>query len=106
MREINLKPYKFSTPDGWKDYDVKQTLVVVLFAGGVPVREAIERDKIARGIESAGDSILLEEEEWNRCVKAIDSLKDITRYDIECMKRVLDAPKVEVEKKSGEPRQV
>lgn len=104
MREVFTHSYKISTPDGIKDYDVRTSLVTILFIPGqnVNIREAIERDKIAQKIENSTSPILLEDAEWERLKKAVEFLKDVTRHDIECMKRVLDAKLVEVEKKGGE----
>lgn len=106
MREINLTPYSIrilKAVDGQPqevddNYDVKKSLCVVLFHGGqnVSAREAITRDAICKKIEVAGNSILLEEAEYDKVLKSIESLPNVGRNDIEFITRVMGAKEVPV----------
>ena len=110
MREVSLKNYKFviAKLDGTKEdkeYNVRDALATILFVPGqgISPRESLSRNELARRIESCqADSILLEESEWDKLNSAAGTLKDVNRNDLECLQRIFDAPKVEVEK-SGRP---
>lgn len=86
-------------------YDVKNSLIEVLLSKnlGLSAREALDRDVIARRIRDCPDGIiLLEEEEYTKLVTAIDTIMGWGRVDIEFLKRITEAPEVEVEEKKPE----
>jgi hypothetical protein len=95
LRKISLIPYKIE--DG-QEYEVVPSLVSALFipALNLNARRLIENDRIARKIEQATDSVLLEESEY-LCVKeAFDTFTGYKRQDAELVERVTNAPIIEV----------
>ena len=108
MRRIDLAPYPVSAtfPDPDKPgsvktvsqpFDVTGSVVTVLFGRGADGRELLKRDGIAKKIEAAkGKAVLLEEEEYQTLLAAFRDWKTFTRYEVELIRRVEDAPKVEV----------
>lgn len=107
MRRINLENYKVSArnPDG-KDievpYDVKNSMIEILFSRDLQLsaREALNRDDLARKIRDCSDgSLLLEEGDYAKLEKAVETIKGFGRADVEFCRRVLDAKRIEVEEK-------
>lgn len=99
MRKIDLTDYEFAG----NAFQVRPSLVSVLFSEPkLDGREIIRRDELALKIENhPGDFILLEETDWNKLVnglKGID-LQPHGRSVVEFLKRVLDAPTIEVQEK-------
>lgn len=99
MRKLDLVSYKF----GEHDFDVRQSLATVLFnEEKLDGREVIRRDALAHKIETTEDDcILLEEADWKKIVKGLEAtdLKPLGRSVVEFIRRVLDAPEVEVKQK-------
>jgi len=113
MRRINLENYTEVVRDeeSGKDvelaYPVKNSMVDALLSRelGLSAREALGREDLARRIKGCSDgAILIEEEEYKKLVVAIDTIKGWCRTDIEFLKRILEAPEVEVEEKK--PKEV
>lgn len=107
MRQIDLSNYsvRVRNPEGeWVDlpYEMKDSLIEVMFARDLQLtgKQLLERDGLARKIKDCTDGkILLEEEEWNKLVTSINTVKGLGRPDVELVHRILEAPKVEVEEK-------
>ena len=98
MRKIDLSSY--TTNAG--PFDVCGSLVAVLFMESqLPPREVLERDRIANRVETATDSILLEEAEYSKVLAGLNAtdLKPFGRDVVEFVRRVLEAPVVEVQAK-------
>jgi hypothetical protein len=95
MRKISLTPYK--CPDG-QDYKLKESIVNLLFAPQLRLgaRAAIENDLIARKVEAANGSVLLEEAEYEKVRAAIETFEGYSRNDLEFVRRVLEAETVAV----------
>ncbi len=97
MRKIDLTSYSV---DAESTFDVKASLVTVLFMEPkLDGREIIRRDELAHKIEDCKDgNLLLEEDEWKKCVSGLNAtdLKPHGRSVVEFLKRVLDAPAVDV----------
>ena len=110
MRRINLKNYDETVRDEKGEdvklpYDVKNSMIEVLLSRdlGLSAREALDREDLARRIRDCPDgSILLEEADYTKLVVAVDTIKGWCRTDIEFLKRITEAPEVEVEEKSKE----
>jgi hypothetical protein len=100
MRKLDLMSYSF----GESKFEVRPSVVAVLFnEENLDGREIIRRDELARKIEDfEGDEILLEEAEWAKIVSGLNAsnLKPHGRSIVEFVRRILDAPKVEVTEKS------
>lgn len=91
-----------SGEDSELPYDVKNSMIEVLLSKslGLSAREALDRDVIARRIRDCPDgTILLKEEEYTKLITAIDTITGWGRVDIEFLKRITEAPEVEVEEK-------
>jgi len=107
MRQINLENYRVKVRDpqgndGEVLYDVRNSMIEVLFSRDLQLsaREALNRDDLARKIRDSSDgSILLEEGEYSKLEKAVDTIKGFGRADVEFVRRILNAPQVEVEAK-------
>lgn len=83
-------------------YDTKDSMVEILLSAQNQISgtELLERDKIARKILDCADGhILLEEEEWSRLVKSVNTVKGLGKPEVELVRRVLGAETVEVEEK-------
>ena len=107
MRQIDLASYSVRVRDEkgeWVDlpYMVKDSMVEILFSRDLQLsgRELLKRDELAHKISGCTDSkALLEEEEWNKFVMAVETIKGLGRPDVELVRRILEAPKIEVEAK-------
>lgn len=107
MRKIDLSDYSAHVRDEkgeWTDlpYEVKDSMVEILMARELQLsgRELLSRDDLARKIRNCANSnVLLEEEEWNKIVTAVETVKGLGRTDVEFVRRVLEAEKIEVEAK-------
>lgn len=121
MRQIDITDYTVSLPnpkageerkDGSVEpamvdipYLFKQSMIEILFARDNELNgmEIIERDKLAHKIYDCSDgTILLEEEEWGKFYSALEKVKGLGRTDVEFVRRILEAEKVEVEAKPKE----
>jgi len=100
MRKIHLTNYSF----GNQTFEVGPSIGVILFnEPKLDSREVIRRDELANKIESCKEEyILLEEVEWSKIVSSLQStdLKPLGRSVVEFLKRILDAPQIEVQEKS------
>jgi hypothetical protein len=99
MRKLSLIPYKCE--DG-EDYQVRKSITGLLFAPQLQLsaRGIIDHDRIARLVETADEYVLLEEADYSRVKLAIETFTGYSRSDIELVKRVLEAPTVDVEQVS------
>ncbi len=110
MRRLNLKDYTEMVRDeGGKDvelpYPVKNSMIEVLLSKdlGLSAGEALDRWPLACRIRDCPDgTILIEEGDYKKLVEAIDTITGWGRTDIEFLKRITEAPQVEVEEKSKE----
>ncbi len=83
-------------------YDMKRSIITVLFHPELRLKaqDLLERDKLARKIdECKEDSILLEEAEYGRIKSAVESVSGYSKDDVTFVKRIMEAPQVEVQKK-------
>jgi len=94
VRKIDLKDYEF---DG-KPYPVTGTLSILLFNPDLKLsaRDLIAQDTLAKKIEGAGESVILEEVDYLKVKRAIETVKGWQRGDLEFVSRILDAPEIEV----------
>ena len=99
MRKINLADYEF----GGQTFQVRPSLVAILFnEDKLDGREVIRRDELALKVEEhVEDEILLEENEWAKFVTGLNStdLKPHGRSVVRFVKRILDAPQVDVKER-------
>lgn len=83
-------------------YHVSDSLIDIMMARDLQLtgREVLERDKIARKILDCTDGyVLLEEEEWSKLNIAVDTVKGMSKPEVELLRRIVDAKKIEVEAK-------
>jgi hypothetical protein len=103
MRRIDLTDYEIEVMDqGAKKsipYSVKMSIIGALFMPELKLtaRETLERDKLAHKINDCPEpSILLEEAEYIKILQSVETVRGFNRDDVEFIRRVLEAPQVEV----------
>ena len=102
MRKIDLTPYQIEVGEPGNTrkipYDVKKSLSMVLYSPELKLtaRELLDNDILARKIESADGSILLEESEYDRVSRAIDSVHGFDKQDVELVRRVVESKEIKV----------
>ena len=113
MRKLNLKDYtvKVKTPDQMKPgeeieaeipYPFMTSLLNLLFIPDLQLggAELVRQNVLAMKLEQCKeDEILLEDEEYGRIKRAIDTFKGFGRNDVELVTRIDEAEVVEVEPK-------
>lgn len=102
MKRINLTAYDI---DGKEPFNVKESLINILFFQVSDPRELLIRDGLARKIESVsdGEDLLLENADWQKFVDGItNSMKaqviDTSRIHVEFVRRIINAPDVDISK--------
>ena len=110
MRKLNLKNYivKVKVPDKINPgkvieaeipYHFKDSVLNLMFIRDLQLSgaELVKQNVLAMKLETCkDDEIILEEEEYNRIKKAIDTYRGFTRDDIELVTRINEAEVVEV----------
>ena len=103
MKKIDVRDYLVAIPaeNGTTveiPYNVKESLVGCLFHPELKLggREIIERDVVAKKIESAVDCVLLEDAEYQKLNHAFETVKGFGKAEVELVKRVFNAEDVEV----------
>lgn len=93
MRKISLIPYRV---DGDRAYDVRGSLVGILFGVKLGPKDLVEHDRIAKKIEAAeNNEVILTDEEYAKvrwCTEVLPS--GYTRNDLEFVNRVMDAEEI------------
>lgn len=99
LRKIDISTYDVAGGNKW---DCRQSLVELLFAEPkLAPREILRRDELARRIEQLeGTSLVLEDEDYRRITSAMNAVdfKPYGRAAVEFIRRVLEAPQVELPK--------
>lgn len=106
-RKLNLKDYFVESFDekGEKKevpYDVKGSLISLLFNRqlNLSAQRLLDMDDLGRKIRDCKDEeILLEEDDYLKIKQAVDAFNNYGERDIELVRRVSNAPQVEVEEK-------
>ena len=99
MKKIDLERYSIG---GGNSFDMRRSLVAVLFNERVDPREVLRRDELATKIETQdGDTLLLEDADYARVVSGLNAtnLTEHGRDVVEFIKRVLNAPTVDVQER-------
>jgi len=113
MRKINLKDYtvKIKVPDNMNPgqeieaeypYHFKDSVLNLMFIRELQLggAELVKQNVLAMKLEQCkDDEILLEEDEYQRIKKAVDTFKGFNRNDVELVTRINEAEVVEVEPK-------
>ena len=107
MRKLDLSPHLVMVrkPDGETaeiPYEFRGSLATILFLPelGLSAREVLQRQLLAAKIENCQDySILLEESDYAKLLAALDAAKGFNRNDAEFIRRVIEAPEVQVQEK-------
>ena len=106
MRKLDLTNYDVVEQDSdgknhILPYRLTDSLVALLFTPALKLtaREVIEQNKLPEKIIAAKDFILLEEDEYNKLVKAVEAFAGYRKADTELVRRVLEAEKVDVVEK-------
>lgn len=106
MRKINIEPYYIDGIDSKNKitplpYNVKGSLAGILFHPDLKIggQELLLRGKLAEKIEIAENEILIEDSDYAKLKKAVETITGYIQNDIEFVKRVLEAEEVEVTEK-------
>jgi hypothetical protein len=106
MKKIDVRNYFVSVTidDGTTvevPYNVKESLVSCIFHPELKLggRDIIERDVIAKKIESAEDYVLLEDAEYQKLLNAFETVHGFGKAEVELVRRVFEAEDVEVVEK-------
>ena len=113
MRKLNMANYMvtFKTPDrlipgklieSESPYHVKDSILNLLFIQDLQLTgaELVKQNMLAMKLESCKeDEILLEDEEWGRIKRAVDTFKGFDRNAVELVTRINEAEVVEVKPK-------
>jgi len=112
MRKLDLSNYnaKGRVPDSGNPgreidaeipFYVKTSIINLLFIPALQLSgaEVLRQNILAMKLEACKDEILLEEEEWGRIKKSVETFKGFDRNAVELVRRVLEAPIVEVHEK-------
>jgi len=105
MRKIDLSDYIIDMPteQGLKPYpySVKQSIEMAMYHPDLRLnyKDLMDHDRIAQKIKQANGFVLLEESEYGRVRLAFESIKGFRKEDVELVKRVIEAPEVDVQEK-------
>ncbi len=111
MHKLNLKEYtvtgKVRGGDGnlvdiTAPYHVKDSILNLMFIRELQLSgaELVKQNVLAMKLENCkADEIILEDEEWSRIKKAVDSFRGFSRNDVELVTRINEAEVVDVEPK-------
>jgi hypothetical protein len=108
MHKIDIETYEMDVklPSGEMTkfpYEMKEMLVGVLLhpALNITGAELYTRMPIANKIQAANGSILLEDEEYNKLLSAVNTIKGFGMNDREMVRRVIEAEEVKVTESGG-----
>ena len=109
MRKISFENYNVTvqTPEGVKrevPYEVKDSIVGLLFHPDLKLdgMGLLKQNELAGKILHSEDpEILFEEAEYQQIKRAINVVTGYGRNEVELVRRVLEAPEVEVEAKKA-----
>jgi len=103
VRKIDLTnyqtPWRTDVPEQERSFAVKESLAAVLFNNpGMNPRQLLKVNRIAEKIEAATGYVLLENEEYDRLMEGLEgtSPTQLTRDTVELVRRVLEAPVIDV----------
>ena len=103
MRKIDLTtyqtPWRTDVSELERQFAVKESLAAVLFnSPSLNPRQLLRVNAIAEKIERADGFVLLENDEYDRLVEGLEgtSAVQLTRDTVELVRRVLEAPVVDV----------
>lgn len=87
---------KYDVLDG-KHFDVRASLVNILFAEKLGALEVLKRGEIAKAVEEEpSDTLLLEDADYEILKGAVSKFPEYGRPHVEFVRRVLEAEKVKV----------
>ncbi len=100
LYKLNLAPYAWSMPGQQPEmYSVTDNLAMMLLAPDLKLdsKQALRAHQLAERILDSTESILLDEDEYERIKRAMETLKGYTWADIQLIQRITGAEQVEVE---------
>lgn len=111
-RKINLENYLVEGFDGKGEqkeipYDMKGSLISLLFNRelNLSAQQLLDMDDLGRRIRDCKDKeILLEEGDYLKIKRAVDSFNSYGERDIKLVRRVSAAPQIEVEEKKKDEK--
>ncbi len=102
-RKLDLSDYQVPTSDGKSlPFKVRESVITLLFHADLRLNAVrlLEQNELAEKIRKAeGESILLETKEFSRVRDGLDCVTGLDQNAVEFVKRIVNAPEVEVEEK-------
>jgi len=82
-------------------YQVAGSMAALLFHPELKLSalDTLAANKLAEKLEAADGAVLLDSTEYGRLKRAVDTFNGFTRNETELIRRVLEAPEVELEEK-------
>ncbi len=104
MRKLDLTPYDTHRKDDdgkALSFDVRGSAIELLFVNGrLPPLERMKREALAQRIEDeSGDTILLENADWDKLDVGLTNVDMPGREFTEFVRRILEAPTVDVKER-------
>jgi hypothetical protein len=99
MRKFDVTEYTVTMDNGQTlPYRVKDSAVTILFNPDRKLNavDLLRTNRLAERIMAANGSVLLEEAEYGELKSACETLRGYGKEDVEFVRRVLDAPQVNV----------
>lgn len=92
MKKLVVSNY----PSGDQTYDVKRSLVTLLFHPELKLDayDTLKAQKLADKIDAAEDVVLLEDAEYERVRAGLEVTRGFSQHDVPLIQRILDAETV------------
>lgn len=104
MRQINLDDYQILVTDEKgvaqsTPYTVRESLTTLLMSPELKLGavDLLKRHRLGLRLLEDPSPILLEEADWQKLKEAVEVHRGYTKYDVELVQRVLEAPEVAVQ---------
>jgi hypothetical protein len=99
MRKYDVSEYEVTMENGQTvPYRVKDSAVTILFNPDRKLNavELLRTNKLAGRITAANGHVLLEEADYEELKKACETVRGYGREDVEFVRRILEAPEINV----------
>ena len=97
MRKINLAKYDVEIGGEMKPYDVKASVISIMFSEHMKhtSQALMDYSDIKEKIKKAEDSVILEDAEFSKILNAVDTFQGFREIDLEFVKRIKNAETID-----------